>query len=617
MTEPDPAVPPPHERQPPDAGQAARVALSESDSQAAAHESTGARHIEQLRHLNELARLVSSTLDLDSICQLIVRRVPQLLGAVRCAILRYDPSIDAFRYVALWRSGREDSPGAETPLPAVDSVPGHTLRSRTAQVVNDTREESLTPLPQLAADGILSHASVPIVVGDAPWGTTNVGFAEVGGVTTERLALLTASAAHVAVAIKNAELYTSLQAANDELRETQQQIVRQERLRALGHMASGVAHDLNNALSPVVGFSELLLADPSMLEDKEAVRHYLRLIYAGGQDAARVVYRLREFYRARGDAEPFAAVDLNEVARQAIALSEPKWKNEARAQGRMVTIVAELTPVPRVTGNDADLREALVNLIFNAVDAMPHGGTITVRTAADASDVADAAIAAEAAGAGSGRVLLEVADDGVGMDEETRQRCLEPFFTTKGEQGTGLGLSMVYGIVQRHHGTIDVDSIPGIGTTFTIRLPAHVDGEEVEPVAVPTGPGRPLRVLVVDDEPMVRAVTAAYLETDGHEVVVASDGIEALERFEGEGDAIAGNRFDLVVTDRAMPGMSGDQLAAAVKERAPATPVILLSGFGDLMRAAGETPAGVDAVLGKPLTGTRLRQAVLAVTPPA
>jgi CheY-like chemotaxis protein len=253
-------------------------------------------------------------------------------------------------------------------------------------------------------------------------------------------------------------------------------------------------------------------------------------------------------------------------------------------------VLGDLAPLPPVAGNDADLREILVNLLFNAVDAMTQDGTITVRTR-PAGEFC----------------VLEVQDEGTGMSEEVRQRCLEPFFTTKGEKGTGLGLAMVYGVVQRHGGTIDVRSAVGEGTTFIIQLPVSKAVAQPQ-VAAPAAPPRgPLRVLVVEDDPMVREVTAAYLRADGHTVSLADGGEEALRQLEAEA-------FDLVVTDRAMPGMSGDQLALAIKERFPGLPVILLSGFGDLMRAAGETPAGVDAVLGKPITGSRLRQAVASVT---
>ena len=194
------------------------------------------------------------------------------------------------------------------------------------------------------------------------------------------------------------------------------------------------------------------------------------------------------------------------------------------------------------------------------------------------------------------------------MTEEVRLRCLEPFFSTMGERGTGLGLPMVYGIVQRHGGELEIESAPERGTTFRIWLPRA--GERVAtPAAAPAGTGAAevgRRILVVDDEPSVRAVTAAFLEADGHRVVEAGGGAAALAALA----APTAGPYDLVVTDRAMPGMSGDHLAAAVKRLRPGLPVILLTGFGGLMESTGERPAGVDAIVNKPATRARLRAAV-------
>jgi CheY-like chemotaxis protein len=228
------------------------------------------------------------------------------------------------------------------------------------------------------------------------------------------------------------------------------------------------------------------------------------------------------------------------------------------------------------------------------VDALPQGGTITLRTHSD-----------------SARVTLEVADTGMGMTEEVRRRCLEPFFTTKGDHGTGLGLSMVYGILQRHAGTIDIQSEVGKGTTFTIGLPHHTgplpsQADHVEPSV---NPARSLRVLVVDDEPMVRKIIGEYLNVEGHAVEIATNGREGLERFQEA-------EFDVVLLDRAMPGMSGDQVAAAIKQLRPEMPVILLTGFGSMMQAAGETPPGIDLVLGKPVTIAGLQSALARVMAP-
>lgn len=389
-----------------------------------------------------------------------------------------------------------------------------------------------------------------------------------------------------------------LQEALSELQRAQSALLQQERLGALGQVASGIAHDLNNALAPVVGFSELLLEHPQGLHDPAKVEQYLTLIHAGAEDAASVVGRMREFYRPREEDEPFTAVDVNHLATQTVRLSEPKWRDQAQAAGKTIVVQTDLQPVPPVLGHEAEIREALTNVLFNAVDATKQGG-ITVRTRSI-----------------SGNVVLEVIDTGVGMPEAVRQRCLEPFFTTKGAQGSGLGLAMVFGTMRRHEGTLEIDSTVGRGTTVRLVFPTAKEQEDgalarrgTKHSTLASRAGSPLQVLLVDDEPIVRQVTAAYLMAEGHTVTEAASGREALEYFRP-------GRFDLVVTDRAMPGMPGEQLAASIRDIAPTTRIVLLTGFGDLMRAAEETPHGVDLVLGKPMTLAKLRKVLDQLFPP-
>ncbi|MBF8257310.1 MAG: hypothetical protein HW375_2217, partial [Anaerolineales bacterium] len=243
-----------------------------------------------------------------------------------------------------------------------------------------------------------------------------------------------------------------------ELRRTQEHVSRQERLKSLGQMASGIAHDFNNALVPVAGYTELLLERPDQLQDKDRTLRYLRLILTGVRDAASVVGRLREFYRRREAGEKFHAVDLNQLIEQVIALTRPKWRDEALARGCDIEVTAELQPVPSMLGNESELREMLTNVIFNAVDAMPKGGGITIRTL---GILHGAETAGSPAADPPTQVSLEVSDTGIGMTEDVRQRCLEPFFSTKGERGSGLGLAMVYGTVKRHRGTLDLNSAVG------------------------------------------------------------------------------------------------------------------------------------------------------------
>lgn len=380
--------------------------------------------------------------------------------------------------------------------------------------------------------------------------------------------------------------------ALEDLQRAQSRLIEQERLRALGQMASGIAHDFNNALAPILGFTELLLYAPGTLNDRENIQSYLEMINTAARDAASVVHRLREFYREREEIEEFHPVKLPALVEQAVSLTQPKWQRLALADGRRIQVKTQLDAVPSVLGDPAQLRELLTNLVFNAVDAMPDGGMITLRTYRQHD-----------------RAVLEVRDTGTGMTEEVRRRCLEPFFTTKGKEGTGLGLPMVYGIVQRHGGTIAIETQPGQGTAFVVSLPTEPAGQTTAPAREPgrVSAGQPLRVLVVDDEPAVQQVTATFLTADGHRVETAGSGTEALAKFQPE-------TFDLVITDQAMPGMSGDQFAAAIRERAPAQRILMLTGFAALMQARGELPAGVDRLLGKPVTLAGLREAVADLT---
>jgi len=375
--------------------------------------------------------------------------------------------------------------------------------------------------------------------------------------------------------------------ALEELQTAQQSVVQQERLRALGAMAGGIAHDFNNALAAILGFSELLLYRPEILDNKTTTKQYLEMMNTAAKDAGNVVNRLREFYRRRERGEVFTAVDLNRLVQEAISLTQPKWKAQAEARGITIRTETELQEVPPVSGNAADLREMLTNLIFNAVDAMPRGGVITLRTHSHDS-----------------RVTLEVADTGTGMTDEVRNRCLEPFFTTKVDGRTGLGLSMVYGIIQRHEGAIDIQTQLNKGTTFILTLPAHSQPQETVKDAVPEPtPLASKRVLLVDDEEVVRAVLNEYLIRDGHVVELAANGKDGLDKFRH-------GRFDVVILDRAMPDMSGDQVGAAIKHSFPNLPVIMLTGFGSMMEAADERPVGVDFVVSKPVTIDTLRQAM-------
>jgi signal transduction histidine kinase len=387
-----------------------------------------------------------------------------------------------------------------------------------------------------------------------------------------------------AVRERTAELSRTL----DQLRNAQATMIQHERLSALGGMTAGIAHDFNNVLSLILGYSEMLLRSLRQPGGAKAADMLLGTIINAAQDAAKMFARLREFHRPADKGQPKQVTDLNLLVEQAVDLTKPRWHSQAMGQGatiRMETALAD--NLPPLMGEAAELREMLTNLIFNAVDAMPQGGTITLRTSLEGPNI-----------------MLEIADTGSGMTEETRRRCLEPFFTTKGQKGTGLGLAMVYGIVQRHGGTIALHSELGKGTRFVFGFPPGVEETQAVKAEAPEARG-PLRILAVDDQPILCEILGEYLADESRTIETASDGREALEKFRA-------GAFDLVITDKAMPEMSGDQLAANIKALAPRTRVILLTGYGG-MNDELELPANIDMVVDKPVTRDALRQAVSRV----
>ena len=402
-------------------------------------------------------------------------------------------------------------------------------------------------------------------------------------------------------------LTQGVQKAYDELRRTQQVVVQQERLRALGQMASGVAHDINNALSPIVAYSELLLSTVPDLPDN--ARHYLQTINKSGDDIAHIVARMREFYRRRSDSEQLTKVNLNQIMEEVIELTRPRWRDVPQRGGISIHIQHEFEPnLPPLLSDPTELREALFNLIFNAVDALPQGGTINLVTRS---------VSRPAQGENSSPeqlIQVEVRDNGIGMDEKTRQHCLEPFFSTKATRGgTGLGLAMVYGMMQRHEGNIEIESAPGRGTC--IRLTFPVRENTASAAAVPASPAnrkRSLRILCIDDESQIQELLKNCLTTLEHEVATASSGKQGVEMFRA---AMRKKQpYETVITDLGMPDIDGQQVARTIKAESPGTPVIMMTGWGSIMKDDGELVSGADAVVSKPPRIGELNNLILQLT---
>ena len=390
------------------------------------------------------------------------------------------------------------------------------------------------------------------------------------------------------LAAENARLYEEAQrrlreteALMAELKEAQERLVRGETLRALGELASGAAHHLNNLLAVITGHIDLLL----LQVESGNPRPRLEVVRQAAWDGAEVVRRIQQFARTKqvGNLE---LVDLNDLVRDVIEMTAVRWRDAARIEGVSIEVVCEASEIPPVSGHAASLREAITNLVLNAVDALPSGGRIAIRTWADGT-----------------RVSLSVTDNGVGMPEEIRRRAQEPFFTTKGLQSTGLGLSVNYSIVQRHGGEMTIDGTEGCGTTVTIRLPVAI-ATSTEAPAPPPPRTASLCILLIDDEAVVREAISELLAEDGHSVTQAAGGHEGLARLQ------AGLQPDVVLTDFGMPGMTGAEVALAVKRRWPQMPVGMITGWGLDARMTPEQRAAVDFVLAKPVPLDELRESL-------
>ena len=405
----------------------------------------------------------------------------------------------------------------------------------------------------------------------------------------ERYGMLAASlASQAGVAIQNAQLLHELRATLQKLEASQQQVVQTERLSALGEMAAGVAHDFNNLLAVVVGRAELLLKagqEPAVARDVQIIRQ-------AAWDGAQTVRRIQEFTRTR-QTRPSGRVDMAELLRDVVELTRGRWKDEAQSLGVSYEVRVESATVPPVKGIASELREVFMNLLINGLDAMSGGGQFVFRVSGDAE-----------------MVTITAEDTGCGMSEETRRKVLEPFFTTKGARGTGLGLSVSWGIVKRHGGTIDIESRLGEGSVFIVRLPVSKQAAAAEVREWTPRPARKAHVLVIDDEREVRAVLRDVLTSIGHTVVEAASGEEGLACCESEA-------VDLILADVSMPGMSGWDVAAACQRRFPRVPLGFVTGWGDRLNHEEATRSGVRFVLSKPFAPVDVQALVAGVlTPP-
>jgi PAS domain S-box-containing protein len=375
-----------------------------------------------------------------------------------------------------------------------------------------------------------------------------------------------------------------LERAYEELKTAHERMVQSEKLRAMGEMASGIAHDFNNMLAVILGRTQLVIDD--VKDDK--VKKGIQIIEQAALDAAKTVKRLQDFARIRVE-HPFESLEVNQVVEGVLKMVEPRVIELEQTKGITIKVAQELGKVGQISGDAAELREALLNILFNAMDAMPTGGKLTVKSQQDED-----------------WVQILITDTGVGIPDKIKSRVFEPFFTTKASKGSGLGLSVTYGIIARHGGMLKFDSAVGKGTTFYIRLPLAVEAMKKEIKKGKAVAAKAANILTVDDESEVLQALGLTLEYFGHWVKGYTSGAEAVKAFKD------GN-YDLVITDLGMPGMSGWDVARAIKKIKPDMPVLLITGW--VIDLDEEQKKLVDGVIAKPFSRDSISSSISQVFP--
>ena len=540
--------------------------------------------IRQLTTLYEVGKKLSSTLDLDELLKSALELLGTQCGYPLCSILLIDREKNELyiRQVI----GRDLNEVKHMRFRVgIDGIVGWVANTGEPLYVPDvSRDPRYIP----GSPEGKSEAAFPLTVRDEIIGVLDTESREIHGFDEEDLKALSSFASQVSIFIENAQLFSELKQTLSELKQAQDQIIQAEKLRAMGEMASGVAHDFNNVLAAILGNIQLLLHSFEHYGPNE-IQERLRTIEKASKDGAETVRRIQDFTGKRRDSE-FIPLILNDVVKEVVAITEPRWKDQAQRKGIHIDLTKQLGEVSNIMGNPSELREVLTNILFNAVDAMPKGGQITFSTHPHSE----------------GWVELRIADTGIGMTEEVKKRIFDPFFTTKGVTSSGLGMSVSYGIIKRHGGEILVESEPGKGTTFIIHLPIGY-GEEVKEVKEkaekPLGAIRHARILVIDDDEAVRDILSRILRTKGHQVEVAEDGDIGIERFKGQ-------PFDLVFTDLGMPKMSGWEVGKALKALDPKIPVIMITGWGMELDRGKMSESGIDLIISKPFNFDQVTQII-------
>ena len=540
------------------------------------------KHFQELKALFEISTLVNSETELSLVLDLISKTVLSSLQADRSSLLLFDKEKN--KLVCVSAHGKSSDKIKYIELNPDEGIAGWVMTHGEPLLLGEVMQKDKFKNFIPKEEKIFSSLSVPLKVKKEIIGVLNVS-----SVTEEKefnetdMKLISIFAQNAAVAIEKGELYLelkgqaeTLEKTLEDLKNTHKQLVQSEKMRALGDLAGGVAHDFNNILGSITGRAELLLRQSKDNELKKG----LMLIVQVANDGAEIVRRLQEYTKV-GKEAIFVKVDLNKIIQQVVEITRFKWKDESLAKGVKISVDMDLKKTSPIAGNPSELREIFINIIFNAIEALPKGGNIALSTWME-----------------NDYVMASIKDNGIGMNEEVKANIFEPFFTLKGEKGTGLGLAIVYGIVSKHQGSLNVESEPGEGTNFVLKFPL-VSLTQKKEKEISIIDFQPANILVIDDEKNMRDMVLEMLTTQGHSVTLAVDGNQGIEFFK-KGD------YDLILTSLSLPGKSGWEVTKEVKSINPSVKVALMTGWGVQIEEEEIKLKGVDYLISKPFKVNQL-----------
>jgi signal transduction histidine kinase/ActR/RegA family two-component response regulator len=572
---------------------------------------------EKVRELSLLKRvgdIISSTFDIESFCRKLVSIVIEETPAENCSLLLKDKHTEKLILRAAFGardkiiSFFDDINKSSVTFSVGEGVAGKVALEGKVILIDDVKNDERFDRNRKSNLPISSLLCCPLVLQNQVLGAVNLSSSQTHAFNDNDMRSITVFSAFVSSILNNAISYNELEASEEELKEktqaltiankelkrayselesTQENLIKVEKMKALGELTAGIAHDFNNVLAAILGRVQLLSKQFKPLKGKQEKRKSMRglkaaleVIEKASLDGAETVRRIQEFSRRRADDKDFTKVDIKEIIEDALEFTKVRWKGEVESKGIQIKIKKELPPLTPINGSPSELREVFTNLINNAIDAMPQGGTIRIESFMDDSIA-----------------VIRISDTGKGIPKDITDRIFDPFFTTKDVKSTGLGLSVSYGIINRHRGTITVDSVEGEGTTFTIKFPIAKKtgkGKAKEEKIIPINrKQKKASILVIEDEEDVRELLRDILKDAGHRVEVANDGSEGIEIFKK-------NKFDLVFTDLGMPVMSGWEVAEKVKSINEKVPVALITGWNVKLDGSEMNDSGINLVIQKP-----------------